>query len=115
MCFDLEDFDSVRIDFRPKSVTVGEIMEELGVLDDAVVFVDDNPLEREEVQAAFPALRVLGAEMNYVRRELLFSPFTQAAPGRATDGSRSTAAHQLLHRSPPCPEGAPGGVQRRAS
>jgi hypothetical protein len=46
-------------------------------------------LEREEVQAAFPEIRVLGAEMNYVRRELLYSPFTQTEVRTAEDGVRS--------------------------
>ncbi len=90
----LDDFDSVRIDFRPKSVTVGEILAELNIHADATVFVDDNPLEREEVQAAFPAMRVLGAELNYVRRELLFSPFTQHARLTAEDATRSATVRQ---------------------
>jgi FkbH-like protein len=96
----LDDFDAVRIDFRPKSTTVGEILDELNILPESVVFVDDNPLEREEVQAAFPAIRVLGAELNYVRRELLYSPFTQRAVLTAEDATRSSTVRQqaLLRR-----------------
>ncbi len=92
--FSLDDFDVVRIDFRPKSVTVGEILSELNIGADSAVFVDDNPLEREEVQAAFPAMRILGAELNYVRRELLFSPFTQRAHVMAEDANRSSTVRQ---------------------
>ena len=90
----LDDFDVVRIDFRPKSVTVGEILAELNIGAEAAVFVDDNPLEREEVQAAFPTMRILGAELNYVRRELLFSPFTQRARITAEDATRSATVRQ---------------------
>jgi FkbH-like protein len=90
----LDDFDVVRIDFRPKSVTVGEILAQLNIGADSAVFVDDNPLEREEVQAAFPAMRILGAELNYVRRELLFSPFTQRAYVMAEDATRSSTVRQ---------------------
>ncbi len=90
----LDDFDVVRIDFRPKSVTVGEILSELNIGADSAVFVDDNPLEREEVQAAFPTMRILGAELNYVRRELLFSPFTQRAHVMAEDANRSATVRQ---------------------
>jgi FkbH-like protein len=90
----LDDFDVVRIDFRPKSVTVGEILHQLNIGADSAVFIDDNPLEREEVQAAFPAMRILGAELNYVRRELLFSPFTQRARLTAEDATRSATVHQ---------------------
>jgi FkbH-like protein len=96
----LDDFDAVRIDFRPKSITVGEILAELNIGADAAVFVDDNPLEREEIQAAFPTMRILGAELNYVRRELLFSPFTQRARLTAEDTNRSATVrqHALLER-----------------
>jgi len=88
----LEDFDVVKIDFRPKSVTVGEILAELNIGEDAAVFVDDNPFEREEVQSAFPGLRVLGAELDRVRQELLFSPFTDRHVRLAEDRVRSATA-----------------------
>jgi FkbH-like protein len=85
----LDDFDVVKIGFQPKSQSVREILAALNILPDGAVFVDDNPLEREEVQAAFPEIRVLGAEMNYVRRELIYSPFTQAPVKTAEDAVRS--------------------------
>lgn len=86
----LDDFDVVKIDFRPKPETIAEIVDELGILPESVVFVDDNPLEREAVQAAFPRMRVLGAELNYVRRELLHSPFMQAETLTAEDELRAS-------------------------
>ncbi len=100
MPLSLAEFDVVKIDFRPKSVTIAEILAELNVLPDSAVFVDDNALEREEVQAAFPELRILGAEMNYVRRELLHSPFTQSDLRTTEDAVRSATAKQqaLLKR-----------------
>lgn len=96
----LDDFDVVKVDFRPKAVTVGEILAELNVLPGGAVFIDDNPREREEVQAAFPDMRVLGAELNYLRRELLYSPFTQSHIRTTEDGVRSATVktHAVLER-----------------
>ncbi len=90
----LDDFDALRINFRPKSTNVAEILEELNVLPEHAVFIDDNPLEREEIQAAFPRMRVLGAELNYVRRELIHSPFTQSDISTAEDRIRGRTARQ---------------------
>lgn len=77
MSLRLDDFVITRIGFQPKSDSVAEILAATNIAASNAVFIDDNPLEREEVQAAFPDLRVLGAELNYVRRELLHSPYTQ--------------------------------------
>jgi FkbH-like protein len=96
----LEDFDVVKIDFRPKSTTIGEILRELNIGEDAAVFIDDNALEREEVQSRFPALRILGAELDSVRDELLFSPFTDRHVRLAEDALRSAtvATQSALQR-----------------
>jgi FkbH-like protein len=90
----LDDFDAVRISFQPKSETVAEILTQLGVLPEHAVFIDDNPLEREAVQAAFPALRILGAELNHVRRELIHSPFTQSDIATTEDTVRAATVKQ---------------------
>ena len=89
MTFHLSDFDAVAINFKPKSRNVADIMAGLRVLPENTVFVDDNYLEREEVQAAFPSIRVLGSELNHVRRELLFSPFSQRPFRTMEDETRS--------------------------
>jgi FkbH-like protein len=43
----------------PKSVSVAEILRTWNIGADAVVFVDDNPMELEEVRTAFPAITCL--------------------------------------------------------
>ncbi|HWE54658.1 MAG TPA: HAD-IIIC family phosphatase [Acidimicrobiales bacterium] len=75
----LSDFVMARINFGPKSESVRQILAATNLAAANTVFIDDNPLEREEVQAAFPEMRVLGAELSYLRRELLYSPYTQRA------------------------------------
>ena len=99
MSLSLDDFVMARISFQPKSKSVSEILGATNISAQNAVFIDDNPLEREEVQAAFPDLRVLGAELNYVRRELLYSPYTQRHVITGDDARRTEttrAACRLL-------------------
>jgi len=85
----LDDFVMLRINFRPKAENIGEILNALNVLPEHALFIDDNPLEREAAIAAFPALRTLGAEPNYIRRELLYSPYLQSVAITGDDLNRS--------------------------
>lgn len=87
----LDDFVMVRINFRPKAENIGEILGALNILPEHALFIDDNPLEREAAIAAFPALRTLGAEPNYIRRELLCSPYLQNVAITGEDRNRSEA------------------------
>ncbi len=85
----LDDFVMVRINFRPKAENIGEILDALNILPEHALFIDDNPLERETAIAAFPHLRTLGAEPNYIRRELLHSPYLQSVVITDEDRERS--------------------------
>lgn len=46
----LDDFVSIKANWNPKSQNIIEIREELNIGFDSIVFVDDNPFEREEVK-----------------------------------------------------------------
>ena len=46
----------VHANWGPKSQSVGKILRAWNINEDAVVFVDDNPMELEEVKRAFPAI-----------------------------------------------------------
>ncbi len=72
-----EDFAARRIDWAPKAENIAAILREVNILPRSAVFIDDNPVEREAVQAALPDIRVLGADQYYLRRILLWSPETQ--------------------------------------
>jgi FkbH-like protein len=50
---------SVEAGWGPKSAAIGRILREWNVGADSVVFVDDSPMERAEVQAAFPEMLCL--------------------------------------------------------
>ncbi len=75
----LEDFAFRKVNWRPKSENMGEILRDACLLPRSVVFIDDNPRERAEIQEAYPDVRVLGSHPYYVRRILLWSPETQVA------------------------------------
>lgn len=69
-----EDFAVLKIGWGPKSEALREIAGELGVALAEIAFVDDHPVEREEVRQALPQVLVLGDDMNRVREALLTSP-----------------------------------------
>jgi FkbH-like protein len=51
-----------QIDWSAKSVGVGRIQQQLNIGMDSVLFIDDQPFERDEVAAAHPAVRCVAAE-----------------------------------------------------
>jgi FkbH-like protein len=75
----LEDFADIRINWNPKTENMQEILEAMNLLPRAVVFIDDNPMERASMQHAFPEMRILGRHPYYFRRTLLWAPETQVA------------------------------------
>jgi FkbH-like protein len=54
-----------------------EILAETNLLPANVVFIDDNPVQRAAMAEAYPEMRVLGEDLYYNRRILLWSPETQ--------------------------------------
>jgi FkbH-like protein len=54
-----EDFVSFKANWRPKPENLREIASELNIGIDTLVFVDDNPVEREQVRVSLPAVRVV--------------------------------------------------------
>jgi FkbH-like protein len=54
-----DDFAAMRINWQPKSANIAAMAEELGLGRDAIVFLDDSPIERAEVAGHLPMVRVL--------------------------------------------------------
>jgi FkbH-like protein len=94
----LSDFAVRKINWRPKGENIGEIIEAVNVLPRSVVFIDDNPAERAAVQAEFPDIRVLGSELYYLRRVLLWSPETQVAAISSESSRRTTMVQAQVQR-----------------
>ncbi len=59
-----EDFTVIKANWEAKSENIRSIAQELNVLPDSLVFVDDNPAEREIVRTFIP--EVVAPEMNHV-------------------------------------------------
>ncbi|HEY6927570.1 MAG TPA: HAD-IIIC family phosphatase, partial [Steroidobacteraceae bacterium] len=56
MVLTLDDFASLRINWRPKSHNIAEIASELNLAPDSFAMIDDNPLELVEIGSAHPGL-----------------------------------------------------------
>jgi FkbH-like protein len=73
----LSSFALKRINWLPKTQNISEMLAEANLLPRNVLFIDDNPVERASVSAAFPDLRTIGADPYSIRRILLWAPETQ--------------------------------------
>lgn len=64
-----EDFILIKANWEPKSKNIAEIAEEMNILPESLVFVDDNPAEREIVGSQVPGVAVpaIGAPEQYIR------------------------------------------------
>ena len=64
-----DDFILIKANWEPKSKNIVEIANEMNVLPDSLVFVDDNPAEREIVAAQVPGVAVpaMGRPEQYIR------------------------------------------------
>ena len=52
-------FSAIKCSFGAKAQALQEIAEELNIGVDSLVFIDDNPLERAQIQRALPGVRVV--------------------------------------------------------
>jgi FkbH-like protein len=73
----LTDFAACKINFRSKVENLAEILRELNLRPENTVMIDDHPVERSAIQAELPGVRVLGAQLYYLKRILLWAPETQ--------------------------------------
>lgn len=73
----LDDFASVRINRRSKSENIREILDEVNLLPNSVLFIDDNPREISEVSLSFPEIRCLSGNHFEWRRIVLSAPEMQ--------------------------------------
>lgn len=67
MLVSMDDFAAHRIHWGPKSQSCKELAEQLNIGLDALVFFDDNPVERQEVRVNAPGVRVVDVPEDPVR------------------------------------------------
>jgi len=73
-----------QISWGPKSAGIRQLRKDFDVGEDTIAFIDDSPFEREEVQAANPAVRVYRHDqyLELLQREEFQSPVTSEAGKR---------------------------------
>ncbi len=89
----LDDFAAIRINWRPKVENMRDILKSVNLLPRNVVFVDDNPVERAQMEGAFPDMRLLGSNPFVLRRILLLAPEMQVTQ-ITTESANRTAMIQ---------------------
>lgn len=89
----IEDFASIRINWKPKSESVREILAEVNLLPENALFIDDNPAEREAVRQELPGIRILGEDLYGIREYLLTAPELEV-PSITEESARRTGMIQ---------------------
>lgn len=95
----LDSFVSVKINWASKAENMRQILQEVNLLPDNVLFIDDNPVERELMHQAFPTLKVMGKWIMYAKSVLHHSvltevPFISGESGRRTEMLRTAIEHR---------------------
>jgi FkbH-like protein len=94
----LDDFAVRKINWAPKVQNVEEIISEINVLPRNVLFIDDNPVERASVKAAFPEIRVMDGRHFFWRRTLLWAAETQVAMVTSEAARRTQMVQAQIER-----------------
>jgi len=94
----LEDFAVRKIGWAPKTEAIAEIIQELNILPESVLFIDDNPVERASAQDTFPSIRVIGGNLYATRRILLWAPETQVEKVTEESAKRTEMVVAQLRR-----------------
>jgi len=89
-------FATMRINWENKTENIRSIARELNVGLDAIAFIDDNPVERAEVLAMLPQVRVLDLppEPSKYARIVLENPFFQRVTAASAEDRQRTQFYQ---------------------
>jgi FkbH-like protein len=93
-----EQFSVLKINWIDKPTNMQEVLEATNLLPQNVLFIDDNPVERQAMQAAYPAMRVLGSDPHLLRRILLWSPELQSGAISRESAQRAAMVEGQIRR-----------------
>ena len=96
--FPLDEFAIKKINWNPKVDNLREAIAEANIMPNSVVFLDDNPVERNAVASAFPDVRVIESSHYYWKRILLWSAETQSAVITAESMRRTEMVKAQIER-----------------
>ena len=94
----MDAFAVVRINWQPKAENLADILAKVNLLPGNVLYIDDNPVERAALAAAFPGLRVLGGTPLLWRRLLLWSAETQLPMVTEESANRTAMVQAQVQR-----------------
>ncbi len=93
-----DDFVIHKINWERKSENVREIVSMLGFTTDSFIFIDDHPVEREEVKQFLPEMTVLDPRSTSTRYNLLSDPRMEVVSLTRESQSRTTMTKAQLRR-----------------
>jgi FkbH-like protein len=94
----LEDFAIRKINFLSKVENLTNLLREVNLRPQNVVMVDDHPVERAAIREQLPGVRVLGSQLYYLKRVLLWSPETQTSVITAESARKTALVQAQLQR-----------------
>jgi FkbH-like protein len=97
-CLPLSSFVSTQFSWGPKTESVATILRETNLLPEHCLFVDDNPVEREQVKLAFPTLQVIDGPINNWRRTLLWGTELQVPTITDESARRTESVQNMVQR-----------------
>ena len=103
----LEDFAAVKINQGVKAENMQAILQDLNLLPGNVLYLDDNPVERGLMDAAFADIRITGRYFQYLRPMLLGSPELQVAHISRESANRTQMVQQQVLRQTEQKAGSP--------
>jgi FkbH-like protein len=101
-----DDFVTWRVNWTNKADNIASIAEELGFALETFLFIDDNPVERENVRQRLPEVEVWGEELFSLRRRLLTDPRLQAPRVTEESAQRTALTQAQLSRQRSRADGA---------
>lgn len=120
MVLRLEDISSFVANWAPKADNLRVIAKQLNIGVDSLVFVDDNPAERDRVRKSIPEIEVLelpadpALYIETLHRELLFETLALTSEDKARAGSyRANLNREALRESSKSIEEFLSGLQMR--
>lgn len=93
-----DDFVIHKINWKTKSENIRDIASTLGFTTDSLLFIDDHPVEREEVKQALPEVTVLDSQSSATRYELLGDPRMEMLALTQESRSRTEMTRAQLRR-----------------
>jgi FkbH-like protein len=94
----MDDFAVRAINWKPKAENLEHMLADVNLLPRSVLYIDDNPVERASVTAAFPGIRAIGPTPYLWRRILLWAPELQVAQVTAESAARTDMVRAQTER-----------------